>query len=108
MAGENEVLQSIAEYLWYNKIFFYRNGNTPVYQPDTKRYRAMPKWSMKGVSDIVGIYKGKPLYIEVKKPKPKTYPSQEQKDFIKKVQDEGGIAFVARSIDDVIAGLKRG
>jgi hypothetical protein len=99
---ENEVLQAICEYLWYNKIFFYRNNNTATYQPDTKRYRRMPKWSMKGVSDIVGIYQNKPLYIEVKRPKPnKTYPSKEQKEFINRVIEEGGIAFVARSIDDV-------
>lgn len=104
---ENDVLQAICEYLWYNKIFFYRNNNTATFQGgDNPRYRRMPKFSMKGVSDIVGIYKGKPLYIEVKRPKPfKTYPSKEQKEFIKQVKEEGGIAFVARSIDDVKKNL---
>lgn len=109
MAGENEVQKAIMQYLWYNKIFFYRNNNFPAYDTKRKAYRQMPPGTMRGVSDIVGIYKGKPFYIEVKKPEPdKTYPAKEQKDFIKKVQDEGGIAFVARSIDDVIAGLKSG
>jgi len=91
---ENDVLQSICEFLWYNKIFFYRNNNTPVFNGDV--YRKMPKWSMKGVPDIVGIYKGRPLYIEVKKKG--GYPSKEQKAFIELVNSEGGIAFVARSI----------
>ena len=104
---ENDVQKAICEYLWYSKIFFYRNNNTPSYDPKRKAFRKMPPYSIKGVCDIVGIYKGKPLYIEVKKPKPeKTYPSKEQKEFINKVNEEGGIAFVARSIDDVKLELK--
>jgi penicillin-binding protein-related factor A (putative recombinase) len=99
--NENDVLQSICEYLWYNKIFFYRNNNTAMYDAKRGAYRAMPKWSIKGTSDIVGIYKGKPLYIEVKNNNPKTYPSKEQKEFIAEVIKQGGIAFVARSIEDV-------
>ena len=96
---ESDVLQAICEYLWYNKIFFYRNNNTATYDAKRGQYRAMPKWSMKGVSDIVGIYQGKPLYIEVKKPG--GYPTKEQKEFMKQVNEQGGIAFIARSIDDV-------
>ena len=106
ICSENEVLKSICQYLTLKHIFFYRNNNTPTYDKKRKTYRAMPKYSIKGVSDLVGIYKGKPLYIEVKKLKPKTYPSKEQKIFIKRVNEEGGLAFIARSIDDVIFNLK--
>ena len=96
---ENEVLQSICEYLWYNKILFWRNNNTPTYDVTNKRFRRMPKWSRKGVPDIIGSYKNRLLAIEVKKIG--SYPTKEQKELINEINASGGIAFVARSIDDV-------
>jgi Holliday junction resolvase len=59
-----------------------------------------------GVSDIIGIYKGRYLAIEVKAPKKE--PSENQRAFIDRVNHEGGLAFVARSVDDVITGLAFG
>ena len=56
-----------------------------------------------GVSDILGIYQGKMLAIEVKAPHGKPTPAQTE--FLKQVQDEGGIAILAYSIEDVIRGL---
>lgn len=50
--------------------------------------------------DIHGIYRGAPFYIEVKT---KTgVASKEQKAFILRAQSEGAIAFIARSVEDVI------
>jgi len=97
---ENEILNAIAEYLWYNRIFFYRNNNTSIYDAKRKAYRKMPKWSIAGVSDIVAVLpNGQACYIEVKKEG--SYLSQAQKDFIEAVKENGGIAFVARSVEDV-------
>jgi Holliday junction resolvase len=59
--------------------------------------------SVKGVPDIVGIFQGKMLAIEVKAPKGKA--SEHQKFFIQAINRHGGIAFVARSIEDVIRHL---
>lgn len=59
--------------------------------------------SFPGVSDIVGIYKGRFLAIEVKAPKGK--PSPAQVAFLDRIRQEGGIAILAYSIDDVIEGL---
>lgn len=56
-----------------------------------------------GVPDILGIYQGKMLGIEVKTKNGK--PSDHQKRFIDMINREGGLAFVARSVDDVIDGL---
>lgn len=61
--------------------------------------------SVPGVPDIIGIWKGRPLFIEVKAEK--GYLSVQQDNFLKSVRNEGGIAFVARSVDDVIIALKR-
>jgi len=62
----------------------------------------------KGVPDIIGIYKGRFLGIEVKTAIGNVSPEQEQ--FLKNIQENGGIGFVARSIDDVIdtLGLRDG
>jgi len=97
---ENAIQSAIMQYLFYNKIFHWRNNNTPIYDVTRKRFRAMPKGAIKGVSDILGILPdGRFLAIEVKKPR--SYMSKEQKLFIKNINENGGVAFMARSIDDV-------
>jgi penicillin-binding protein-related factor A (putative recombinase) len=80
-----------------------------TFDPVTRNFRRISKWYKKGVSDIIGIYKGKFLAIEVKLPKrqvgEKTYAagrlSPFQKIFLQDVIDHGGIAFVATSADEV-------
>lgn len=57
----------------------------------------------KGVSDIIGIYKGRFLAIELKAPR--GYLSDDQKAFLAAVEAQGGIAFMAKSVEDVIRGL---
>lgn len=99
MTPEGEIQNAIMEYLWYNKILAWRNNNTPTFNIKTNTYRSMGKWAKKGVSDIIAIKNGTVYFIEVKA-KGK-YPSKEQKQFIIDVNEAGGIAFVARSIDDV-------
>ena len=60
--------------------------------------------SVKGVADIIGIYKCRPLAIEVKTFKGKL--SYHQDRFLATWKREGGIAIVARSVEDVENGLK--
>jgi Holliday junction resolvase len=55
--------------------------------------------SERGVADIIGIYMGKPLAIEVKSEKGRLSKYQER--WLKRFENAGGIAFVARSVDDV-------
>lgn len=59
--------------------------------------------SYPGVADILGIYQGKLLAIEVKTVNGKV--SDRQDAFIDQVNLRGGIGFVARSPDDVIEKL---
>ena len=56
-----------------------------------------------GISDILGCYKGKMIAIELKSPKGNATPDQLR--FIENVKDAGGIAFIAKSLDEVIEGL---
>lgn len=64
------------------------------------------KFLRNGISDILGVWEGKMLAIEVKVPGKK--PSPEQVQFIDDVNAAGGIAFVATSIEDVVRELTRG
>jgi len=101
MAGENDVVNSLCEYLAVKGYFFWRQNNTPVFDVRRKRYRKMPEWSMKGVPDIIVVYKGKFIGVEAKQ-KGK-YQSQDQKEFEEGLVNRGGGEYiVARSIDDLV------
>jgi Holliday junction resolvase len=57
----------------------------------------------KGVADILGCYGGRMLAIEVKTDRGRL--SDDQQRFLDNVNAAGGIAFVAKSVDDVIVAL---
>lgn len=59
--------------------------------------------STPGVPDIIGCFKGRLIGIEIKSEK--GVVSEYQKEFIENINRAGGLAFVARSIEDVIEGL---
>lgn len=63
--------------------------------------RRLPKYTPKGLPDIVVVAGGQFIALEVKRPK--TYQSPEQKAFQKLVESHGGKYHVVRSIDDVQA-----
>lgn len=74
-----------------------------VYDPRIGGYRSNP-YSMRGVGDIIGLLPdGRFLSCEVKTPKGK--PSAEQLLFIKRCTRNGGVCFVARSIEDTEKAL---
>jgi hypothetical protein len=61
--------------------------------------------SAPGISDILGVLPGgRLLAIEVKTERGKLSPHQER--FLKNITDNGGLAFVARSFDEVVQRLK--
>ena len=53
----------------------------------------------KGIADIIGCYQGRMFAIEVKTERGCVTAYQQR--FIDRVNDAGGLAFVARSIEDV-------
>jgi penicillin-binding protein-related factor A (putative recombinase) len=70
-------------------VFHYKHWGGPMGEP--------------GVSDIIGCYMGRMLAIEIKAPNGKV--SEHQREFLDRVNAAGGLAFVARSVDDVIITL---
>lgn len=87
--SEKEITHGIRNLLKTFRIFHWKNFGGPMGE--------------KGVPDILGIYQGKFLGIEVKTPAGKL--SDHQSRFLQNINDAGGIGFVARDVQTVIDKL---
>lgn len=96
---ESEIHSAICDYLAAGRHFFYRNNNTPVYDAKRERFRALPKYTPKGISDIIVVRAGRPYFLEVKRPG--SYQSPEQKEFQARAEKAKALYAVVRSIEDV-------
>ena len=56
---------------------------------------------MVGISDLIGVWRGRFTAIEVKLPDNTRGMTPTQRLFIRKVNEAGGLGFEARSIDEV-------
>lgn len=102
--SEKTIENHILIYLKSRGIFAWKNQSVGVFDPVKKIYRKSKNpFHLNGTSDIIGIYKGKMLAIEVKSNR--GVVSEEQKEFINNINKLGGIAFIARSLDDVVEKL---
>ena len=63
--------------------------------------------STPGVSDILGIYGGRFLAIEVKAPGRKVKPGSAQERFLAEIHTRGGIAVEADSVEALVAGFRK-
>lgn len=101
---EKVIENSILSWLAINRIFAFKVESIGVYDQRLGIYRLKHSIHRKlGISDILGIYKGKPLAIEVKSAQGRLSPHQ--KDFLEDWKKEGGIAIVAKCIEDVEKAL---
>ncbi len=107
MTPENRIKYTICAWLRVHKCFFWGHDNVGIYDPKIKRFRANHNpYRLRGVSDILGIWRGRFLAIEVKTHKGIVSPFQEA--FLDNVKLNGGIAIIARSVDDVRVLLEVG
>ena len=98
---EKEIETNILNFLeLLPECFAWKNNNFGTYGAHRK---AKSRFLPNGVPDILGIYKGQFLAIEVKQPKKKLSP--EQIEFINNIKIQGGIAFRADCLTDVIEGM---
>jgi penicillin-binding protein-related factor A (putative recombinase) len=104
---EKEIEKSILQYLEFlPECVAWKNQSSGLFDPTKKVFRkAKSKYLINGVSDILGIYQGKFLAVEVKRPTNKKR-TVEQNNFINMININGGIAFYASSIDEVKEKLK--
>lgn len=99
---EKPIENDIFKYLFRLKIFAWKVQTVGIWDPIKKIYRKSNNpFHLKGVSDILGLLApgGKMLAIEVKRHG--AYPTPEQRTFLEKINADGGLGFVARSVNDV-------
>jgi len=98
---EGSVLASILEYLKLRRVYAWRvnSGATKVPASEGTRERFI-RFGFSGCSDIIGILDdGRLLAIEVKSAR--GVATADQLVFLAEIAKRGGVAFVARSIEDV-------
>jgi hypothetical protein len=99
MTTEGNISKAILEYLTLVRRYFCWRNNTGGFRDKRDHYYQFGKV---GSGDILGLdHKGRFFSIEVKAPGKN--PTEHQEAFIYSVNATNGMAFVARSIDDVIA-----
>jgi len=92
----NALTKCITEYIRLKGAFASRVNNTGIYNQKLRKY--VPGTSRKGLPDILGTYKGKSLFIEVK------YKADRMSESQEKIRDEqtasGGLYFIARNFTE--------
>jgi Holliday junction resolvase len=82
---ESQIQKEIKEYLQWKGWYVYKNHQS--------------LGSHRGLFDLTAIKNGRVVWIEVKTPRGKVSPFQEQ--FMKEIREHGGDCIVAKSIDDL-------
>jgi penicillin-binding protein-related factor A (putative recombinase) len=105
MTPENLIKNQVCSWLALKHGFFFQVDSVGIFDFKKRSFRSnRSPWRMRGVADIIGIWKGKPLAIEVKSATGRLSPFQ--KEFLEKWELAGGISIVARCIEDVEKALK--
>lgn len=99
---EKDIQRECCEWLDKEGFFFWRSNNIPVFGQNNggnRTFRSMGKYSPKGIPDIILIYNGKFIALEIKRPKAKLRPDQEV--FQARCADNGAKYFVIHSLDEL-------
>jgi hypothetical protein len=97
--SEIETQSAVIDYLALRKHFFFRINNIPVYDTKRKVMRRMPKGSMNGVPDILVLWNGFPVFLEIKSKIGK--PSKDQLAFKEKCELQGIEYHIIKAVTDV-------
>lgn len=103
--SESVIKNQILTWLTYQKILCWNQESVGVYDVKRQAFRKKnSRFQKRGVADILGVYNGRALAIEVKSKK--GVLSGYQKEFLQEFSDAGGIALMVRSLDEVIRFFK--
>lgn len=107
---EKDIENAILEYLAMLPGFeAWKVDTVGVYDAQRGVYRQRHSGSRyKGVSDIIGFYRGKTWLIEVKTSKRKNRLTDEQKEFLAAANENNQIGIVVTSVDDVKDFIEKG
>jgi len=102
---EAQIQGAVLQYLaMHPRIAWARRINTGAHAIEGPGGRRFVRYGFKGCSDILGMLAdGRLLAVECKTRKGR--PTPEQVEFLQLVADNGGVAVLARGIDDVEAAL---
>jgi penicillin-binding protein-related factor A (putative recombinase) len=105
MRLEKDIENELLTWLYLKGIFAWKNQSVGIFDSRKKIFRkSNNKFHINGVSDILCIYRGHFVAIEVKSEKGRMTP--DQITFCEKVKLSGGFSFVARSVDDLVENFK--
>lgn len=99
---EKDIQREICEWLEFMGLFFWRSNNIPVFGQNNagyKTFRKLPKFTPRGLPDIIVLHQGQFHGIEVKRPGQKLRP--EQIDIAKKIRDSGCNYHLVFSLEEV-------
>lgn len=99
---EKDIQREICDWLYSKGYFFWRSNNIPVFgrsNDGVKRFRALPKYTPRGLPDIIIIKQGRFIALEVKRPGMKLRP--EQAEFGTKLTLNGGFYHMVTSLGEV-------
>ena len=96
---ERDVVKVILDYCSAEGIFIHRR-NVGAMKIDQRYIR----FAKRGSADLWGIYRGRHMECEVKRPG--EVPTKEQYDWLNLCAEEGGISIWADSLDMFIQALK--
>ena len=104
---ERRIEGEILEYLnLLPDCFAWKSSSVGTYSPNKGVFlRPKGKHRIRGVSDIIGVYRGRFIAVEVKSKAGRA--TQDQLLFIDSVRHNGGVGFIARSVNDVQKALER-
>jgi len=102
--SESDIQTLILDWLNRKGVFSFRVNTAGVYDSRKNIYRTPGRYTLKGTSDVLGILPtGRFLAVEVKSATGRV--TVEQRAFLDRINKSGGIAFVARSLQDVERNL---
>lgn len=99
---EKDIQREICAYLDEIGIMFWRSNNIPVFGRNNggkMAFRALPKFTPRGLPDIMIIMRGKFIALEIKRPGALLKPDQVA--FAKRVHLAGAMYFTVRSLQEV-------
>jgi hypothetical protein len=103
---EAQIVKEICEWLaTRDDLMFWRSNNIPVFSfggsnnKGEMRYRSLPKYTPRGLPDIIVIRNGKFIGIEVKREGAKLKPDQANMGV--KIALNGGNYFIAHSLHEL-------
>ncbi len=96
---ESEIQREICDWLFNRGVFFWRHNAVPVFEKG--HFRALPKYTPRGLPDVLIILDGKFIALEVKVPDYWKH-TEDQKLMAEKIRANGGYFHLVTSLQEVI------